>query len=72
MNQLKVYKYLEKFWLIVSIISVSWAVYIGVSDSWIISKMYFLLSAISVSLFFSRMFLRKRLERSIKEQQNQK
>lgn len=72
MNQLKVYKILEKFWLVVSIISVVWAIYIGISDSWVISKMYFLLSAISISLFFSRMFLRRRLEKNIKAQENQK
>jgi membrane protein implicated in regulation of membrane protease activity len=72
MNQIKVYTYLERFWMIISIISLAWAIYIAVADSVQISKVYFLLSAIAISLYLTRRFLRKRLERAIKEQQSKK
>jgi Flp pilus assembly protein TadB len=72
MDRLKVYGYLEKFWMVIAILSLIWAIYIAVADSLQISKTYFLLSAIAVALYLTRRFLRKRLERMIKEHENKK
>lgn len=72
MNQLKFFKIREKFWMIVAIASVVYAFYIAFSDSWRMSAVPFILSALASSLYFSRRFMRKRYERYMNNENNQK
>jgi hypothetical protein len=71
-NQLKLFKIREKFWLIVAVASVLYACYIAIFDSLRMSAVPFILSALATSLYFSRRFMRRRYERYLQSQNNEK
>lgn len=67
---IKVYRFLEKFWLAVAIISTGLSIYIvakdGVDKAWI----YLFLPTIAVALWFMRRRLRISYERMLEKEQS--
>ena len=58
---------LEKFWLVIAIVTLLFSIVIGFVDDWVWEKVatYFLLSGLAWGIYLIRRGLRKRLEKNI-------
>lgn len=68
----KVYGFLEKFWLVVSILSLMLTIYIVADDGFAFGKFYFLLPAMAFTIYIIRRRLRKSYEKMIQEEKAKK
>ena len=58
---------LEKFWLVIAIVTLLFSIVIGFVEDWVWKKVatYFLLSGLAWGIYLIRRGLRKRLEKNI-------
>lgn len=68
----KVHLYLERFWMIVSIILTVVTTIYMIQDGWMSSRLFWLLTGISWAMFFMRRGVRRRLEKHAANSPNQK
>lgn len=67
----KVYKFLEKFWLAVAIVSVFLTTYIVVDSGIAEAKFYIILPIIATSIWFMRRRLRKSYQKMVDAQEQE-
>jgi len=67
----KVYRFLERFWLIVAIVSVFLTIYIVAEQGFENSKLYFILPIIAIVIWMMRRRLRKSYQRMMEAQENE-
>jgi hypothetical protein len=67
----KVYKFLERFWLIVAVVSVFLTIYIVAEQGFENSKLYFILPIIAIVIWMMRRRLRKSYQRMMEAQENE-
>jgi hypothetical protein len=67
----KVYMFLERFWLIVAVVSVFLTIYIVAEQGFENSKLYFILPIIAIVIWMMRRRLRKSYQRMMEAQENE-